>query len=251
MWHYGAPLDKRWHTDIGQPTDTKNHLFSEHNNSEKLETNCWRCLKWTVLLAWHVKCAAAPQLCICQRKCQNKHPVGLLPFNTNNFYVYECVFCTVEMEILTVAYTDLCFKQPLTKCQQSNNNVQKDNHSHYSVSSRTASYKKKTTLTTVSSRTTSYKMTTTLTTVSAIAQHRTKSKPHSLQSAVAQHSTKWQPHSLQSAVAQHSTKIQPHSLQSAVAQHSTKDNPTHYSVSSRIISYKKKTTLNTVSSRTT
>jgi len=39
MWHYGAPLDKRGHTDIGQPTGTENNFFSEHNNLEKLETN--------------------------------------------------------------------------------------------------------------------------------------------------------------------------------------------------------------------
>jgi hypothetical protein len=39
MWHYGAPLDKRGHTDIGRPIGTKNHLFSVHNNLENLDTN--------------------------------------------------------------------------------------------------------------------------------------------------------------------------------------------------------------------
>jgi hypothetical protein len=76
---------------------------------EKLETNWWRCLNWTVLLVWHVKCTAAPL----QR-------------------------------------------------QQSHNIVQKDNHTHCSVSSGTTSYKKTTTLT-------------------AVSQHRTKRQPHSLQ----------------------------------------------------------------------
>ena len=204
MWHYGAPLDKRGHTDIGQPTGTENNFFSEHNNLEKLETNWWRCPNWTVLLVWHVKC-------ICQKKRQNKHPLGLLPFNTNYFYGDECVFCAVEMDLLTVTYTVFVLQTTTLTCQQSHNIVQKDNHSHYSVSSRT-----------------SHTKTTTLTTVSTVA-HRTQRQPLTTVSAVA-----------------YRTQRQPYSLQCQRSHIAQKDNHTHYSVSGRT-SHTKTTTLTTVS----